>query len=295
MLLSSGVGLRQSARLLSLSRRCLELKARKLSRHLEALNRNLLDQFPKGCSFQLDEMETFETERRVCPLTLPILIEQQSMLIVDAQSAPIRPSGSMSQARENAIRRRQEVEGRRPNLSVPCLMRVMRTGAKYCRKLPIVDLDTDEKTVYPSLAKKAWGRRLRHWRFSSKLPRDRTNPLFPINLTNAMARDLNGRLRRRSWLVSKRRKFLDLQLHVFRAYRNLVRPRFNSDDQTPAQILKFVSAAMTPTQVLSWRQDWGWYSTHPLQGRDTIKRVRERARSRGEASSQFALLDRRAR
>ena len=36
---------------------------------------------------QLDEMETFETERTVLPLTVPVLIEQESMFIVDARSA----------------------------------------------------------------------------------------------------------------------------------------------------------------------------------------------------------------
>ena len=61
-LLAHGLGLRQSATILKLSRRCTEMKARKLSRHLEYVNRNLLDQFPEGCSFQMDEMETFETE-----------------------------------------------------------------------------------------------------------------------------------------------------------------------------------------------------------------------------------------
>jgi len=35
LLLSSGVGLRQSARVLGLSRRCTELKARKIGRHLD--------------------------------------------------------------------------------------------------------------------------------------------------------------------------------------------------------------------------------------------------------------------
>ena len=40
-LLASGVGLRQSSRLLGLSLRCLELKYRKIARHLRRLNLNL--------------------------------------------------------------------------------------------------------------------------------------------------------------------------------------------------------------------------------------------------------------
>ena len=74
-LLASGLGLRQSARIMGLSRRCTELKARKISRHLGRLNRNLTDQFHDGCEFMLDEMETFEGERAVLPVTVPVLIE----------------------------------------------------------------------------------------------------------------------------------------------------------------------------------------------------------------------------
>ena len=149
-------------------------------------------------------------------------------------------------------------------------------------------LDTDEKSTYPGLARWAFGRRLEHRRYSSKLPRDTRNPLFPINLTNAMARDLNGRLRRRSWLVSKQRRFLDLQLQVFMAWRNFVRPRYNGEHETPAQLLRLVGRRMTPADLLSWRQDWGWYSSHPLSVRAaTIRAVRARERRAGLASHQL--------
>ncbi|MHC5064530.1 MAG: hypothetical protein ACYTG5_11225, partial [Planctomycetota bacterium] len=111
------------------------MKARKLSRHLAHCNRNLLDQFPEGCSFQMDEMESFEQERTVLPLTIPVLIEQESMFVVDARSAPIRPSGKMSKKRRTAINRREEAEGARRNESRACLKRVLREGAKFCKKL----------------------------------------------------------------------------------------------------------------------------------------------------------------
>ena len=290
-LLASGIGLRQSGRMLRLSRRCTELKARKMSGHLGGLCHNLLDQLPQGCSFQMDEMETFENDRRVCPLTLPIVIEQESMLVVAAASAPIRPSGGMSKKRREDIARKEEKEGRRKDLSRGCLKRVFRRTSRFCKKLDQVRLDTDEKTTYPGLARWAFGRKLLHLRFSSKLPRDTSNPLFPINLTNAMARDLNGRLRRRSWLASKRGRFLDLQLHVFMAYRNFVRPRYNGEHRTPAQLLRLVQKRLAPTDLLSWRQDWGWFSVHPLSRRvSSIRDVRARERSRGMASHQLRGL-----
>lgn len=291
-LLAHGLGLRQSAMILKLSRRCTEMKARKLSAHLQRLNRNLLDQLPEGCSFQLDEMETFEDERTVCPVTLPILIEQESMLVLAAESAPIRPSGRMNKRRRNAIARREKAAGRRQDASRACVKRVLRHAAKYCRHLCSIRLDSDEKSTYPKLARQAFGRRLEHRRYSSTLPRDTTNPLFPINHTNAMARYLLGRLRRRSWLASKRRRYLDLQLQVFQAFRNWVRPRFNTDKETPGMLLGLVGRRMGPTDVLSWRQDWGWFSPHPLHGGASIRAVRAGQRSRGMASFQHPVTKR---
>jgi hypothetical protein len=99
---------------------------------------------------------------------------------------------------------------------------------------------------------------------SSKLARTSANPLFPINHTEAMARDLTGRLRRESWLVSKKRRYLDLGLQVFLAYRNYVRRRFNFDEFSPAERLGFAPRRLTETEVLSWRQDWAERSIHPL-------------------------------
>ena len=103
-----------------------------------------------------------------------------------------------------------------------------------------------------------------HHTTPSKVPRMDWNPLFPINHTEAMARDLMGRLRRESWLVSKKGWCLDLHLQLFMAYRNYVRTRFNRDRESPAQLLGYVDRLMKPTELLSWRQDWGGRSIHPL-------------------------------
>lgn len=285
-LLAHGLGLRQSATILKLSRRCVEIKARKLSQHLEHINRNLLDQFPEGCSFQMDEMESFEKERTVLPLTIPVLIEQESMFVVDVRSAAIRPSGKMSKKRRAAITRREGVDGPRRNEARGCLKRVLRRGARFCKKLTTVRIDTDEKTTYPGLIRWAFGPKLEHRRSSSRLPRDSCNRLFPINHTNAMTRYLTGRLRRRSWLASKQRRFLDLQLNVFQAYKNFVRPRFNGERETPGMVLRLVHRRFAPTDLVSWRQDWGWYSPHPLQGHRSIRAVRARERQLGRAGFQ---------
>jgi hypothetical protein len=280
LLLASGVGLRQSARNLSLSRRCTELKARKIGRHLRALNLNLRAPLPPGSTFQFDELETYEGRRNTRPLSVPVLIETESRFVIWAESATLRPSGTMTPVRLEAIAADERRLGRRKDHSRRAALRALRRGAELAQELSEVRLDTDEKSSYPKLAREAFGEgRVVHRCTSSRLARTTWNPLFPINHTEAMARDLMGRLRRESWLTSKRRRYLDIALHVFIAYRNYVRRRFNKDEFSPAETLGFAPRRMTVHELLSWRQDGGGWSIHPLsRSGESIQDRRARGR-----------------
>lgn len=270
--LASGIGLRQSARNLGLSLRCLELKARKLARHLRRLNLNLRSALPPGATLHFDELETFEERRNTRPLSVPVLIESKSRFLIWAESAPIRPHGRMSPARRKALEEDEKRLGKRRNLSRRSIERTLRRGADLAGSLERVLLHTDEKKSYPALARRVFGaNRLQHERTNSRLARGTWNPLFAINHTEAMLRDLTGRLRRESWLVSKKRRYLDLALHVWMSYRNYVRRRFNTDKASSAEHLGFLPRRLRPQELLSWRQDWRRESPHPLgDGEKTI-------------------------
>jgi len=280
-LLASGVGLRQSARNLGLSRSCTELKARKLGRHVRRLHVNLCGELSSDTRLQLDELETFETRRNTRPLSVPVLIESDSRFVIWAESAPIRPRGTMTEARRKAIEAEEQRYGPRRDLSRLSLERTLRRGAAMFQPGSSVHVDTDEKLVYPQLLRDAFrGKLLAHRTTSSKRERTTRNPLFPINQTEAIARDLMGRLRRESWLVSKRRRWLDVALHVFIGYRNYVRRRFNTDEFSPAELLGFAPRRLTPGELLSWRQVDGEHSVHPLSRRgETLGQWFERSRS----------------
>ena len=130
---------------------------------------------------------------------------------------------------------------------------------------PLV-LRTDLKSSYRTLAKGLFGPSLCHQTTSGKALRNKANPLFPINTTIAMTRDNCGRLRRNSWLVSKRARCLRLHLHLFTVYRNYVRKRFNRDTDewlSSAVVLGLMPRALRFSEVLRWRQDWGTRSVHP--------------------------------
>ena len=212
----------------------------------------------------MDELETYEGRRNTRPLTLPILIERKTRLILAARSAPIRPSGPKPKRRLKAIQEDEQRFGRRQSRSSAAVRSVLMTGSRLCHNLQSVLLETDEKSTYPGLARSVFGDRLIHLTTSSRLPRKTWNPLFPINHTEAVIRDLTGRLRRGSWLVSKRRWFLNAHLHIYIAMRNLVRPRFNHDEESPAQLAGWLPRRLRPWQLLSWRQDFGPRSGCPL-------------------------------
>ena len=263
--IASGVGIRQSARNLGLSLRCTELKLRKIARHLRRLNLNLRRPLPDEASFHFDELETYEGQRNTRPLSVPVLIESRSRFIVWAESATIRPRGKMTRKRRKAVEEADRRHGVRKDRSRRGVRRTLERGANLTRGSERVALETDEKSSYPKLARAAFGRaRLEHRRTNSRLVRATWNPLFAINHEEAVMRDLMGRLRRDSWLVSKKRRYLDLGLQLHMAYRNLVRKRFNYDQESPAELLGFVSKRLTEGQLLSWRQDWRERSIHPL-------------------------------
>jgi len=262
--IASGIGLRQTARTIGLTLRCTELKFRKIARHLRHLNLNVRGPLAEGATLQFDELETYETKRNTRPLTLPILIERETRFILWAECAPIRPRGRMSPARRRAIERERRRWGPRRDRSRRSVERTLRRGDRLTRHHDRVVLETDEKSSYRPLARRVFGKgRLEHRRTNSKLARGTWNPLFPINSTEALARDLLGRLRRESWLVSKTRWCLDLGLQYFMSYRNLVRRRFNRDEESPAQLLGFARRRLRVGELLSWRQDWRERSIPP--------------------------------
>jgi len=275
---ATGLGLRQTARNIGLSYNATQEKFRKIARHLRRLNLNLHGQLRPGAILQFDELETFEGRRNTRPLSVPVLIERETRFIVWAEAAPIRPRGKMTKARKRAIRDDERRFGPRKDLSSRSVRRTLERGAKVARDLPFVVFQSDEKSTYPGLARQAFGAsQVLHMATNSKLVRLSWNPLFPINHTEAMARDSMSRLRRESWLGTKKRRFLDLALHTWMAYRNLVRKRFNRDGESPAEMLGFCDRRLTPDELLSWRQDWGLESSHPMSRRGVpILRPRRR-------------------
>lgn len=275
-LLTSGVGLRQAGRVVGLDVHSVQGKLRKFARTCRLLHRNLSPTLPADGTYVLDEEETFETDRSR-PLTMPVLIERKTWFVVDATAGKIRRLARRGSKR----RRRQELyeakKGRREDQSRACVRRTLqalkdRTGET---KLTLL---SDEKSSYGTLVREVFGDLASHETTPGTAARTTHNPLFPINTTLAMTRDNNGRLRRRSWLVSKECKCLIQQVQLFLVYRNYMRRRFNYDreEETPAKLLGLLPRALRGMEVLAWRQDWGQLSVDPMSmtGGRTVAQMR---------------------
>lgn len=207
---------------------------------------------------QLDEIETYETKRRERPVTLPILIETKSRLIIWGECGTLSPRGRMNASRMSAIEADSMAFGKRQDQSRETVRRTLARAIPMVRGLQKIVVQSDEKSTYPGLLREVFGsKRLEHQTTSSKRERTIQNPLFPINQMEAIARDLLGRLRRESWLVSKKRGFLDLAFQMLMAWKNYVRPRFNRDHESPAMFAGLLRRRLEPGELVGWRQDFG--------------------------------------
>lgn len=271
-LLTSGVGYRQCARVLKLGVAAVQWKARKLARHAGLLHDNLCRQIAGERTFLLDEEETYE-QASIRTLTMPVLIEKDSWFVVASDVSPTRRLAKAGSVRRRWQDAEEDEHGPRPDRSRECVANVLRQLDRRLGDARLV-LRTDQKASYATIAREVFGDRVVHETTSGRLPRTVHNPLFPINTTAAMTRDNCGRLRRQSWLVTKRGEQLHNHMHLFLVYRNYVRKRFNHDKEghSPAFHLGLTPRSLSVAEATAWRQDWGLHSIHPLS-HDGSRRV----------------------
>jgi transposase-like protein len=257
-LFASKVTHRQSARILRCTRRTVARRLDLLGRHCEAFHRRMLERARKrgGLSgtFQLDELETFEHNRRLAPVTMPVLIGRRSYFVVDLETAALPCRGGLSEALRQEKQRRERTQGKRRSGSRAAVGACVRTLARARGPRGAVLVLTDRKASYPSILRKELGSRYAHVRVHSKRRRDYKNPLFPINHTLAMARDGISRLVRRNWGASKLRAWLERHAWVWAAWRNYVRGITNQAPRvTPAMAAGVARRRWSVAQMCAWR------------------------------------------
>jgi transposase-like protein len=144
-LLTSGVGLRQSGRLLGLGLRAVQKKMRKLAATCEQLHENLSAKLPSGRTYLMYEEETYEAAS-IRPLTMPVLIEKESRFVVATSVGSIRRLAPEGTARRERQERDEKKRGRRKDESSACVRQVL--TALERRIEGTLDLHTDQKASY---------------------------------------------------------------------------------------------------------------------------------------------------
>jgi transposase-like protein len=253
----SKVSHRQTARILRVDRKTVHRRLRlfgpAMARWHEVFLRRARNRGGLTGSFSFDELETFEQDRRLRPLTVPVLIHRRSRFLVHFQIGHLPARGGLSPldcARKAAGERRH---GRRRSGSAAavedCLIRLK---AVHSATAPL-ELVTDRKRSYPPLVRRHFARGGAYVREHSSAARNTRNPLFPINHALAMMRDHVSRLVRRSWCASKRADQLRHHLWIYTAWRNYVRPMFNRTPRiSAASALGLADGRFPVARLLRW-------------------------------------------
>jgi len=250
--------LRQAARELACHRDSLLLRLARMGPHARWLNAAFLEEHLRRRGglvglFQLDELETFETDRRLFPVTVPVLIHAKSRFLVHSEPATLPARGNLRPADRRRLERAERKHGKRRNGSRAAVTACFRALAAAVTGHGAVRVRTDEKASYPAILREVFAGRVVHETVNSREPRGDTSRLFPINHTLAMLRDGLGRLVRRNWGHSKHRRNLGWHLAVWALYRNYVREWTNQEqDRSSATEVGIVERRLTPDEVLEW-------------------------------------------
>ncbi len=174
-------------------------------------------------NFLLDELETHETDRRLKPVTVPLLVHKPSHCILHVAVGTLPARQPLSEFDQRRLEKLEALEGKkRTSESVEKVTECFEVLASICPAEGPVRIATDEKPTYGPILKEALGDRVVHERTHSKVPRNTKNPLFVVNHTFAMLRDGLSRLVRRNWAHSKEREKLEWHLWIYIAWRNYV-------------------------------------------------------------------------
>ena len=255
----SKVNHRQAARILHVDRKTIERRLHLWGPTLQHYHQGWLTRarLQGGLSgtWTLDEQESFEQDRRLQPLTLPILVHWKTFFVLHAATAPLPARGGLSPLDEARKRERELRLGRRQSGSTAAVEECLKVWRGVHAPRASANWITDRKTSYPALFKRYFGEVFgSHVRIASSDTRNRKNPMFPINHTLAMLREHVSRLARRTWAVSKRRTRLENHLWIWIVWRNYVRGITNQAKRTtPAMALGITTRAFPVRRILRWR------------------------------------------
>lgn len=259
--LASKTTLRQISRVLGIKRRTIEHRLDLLGEHCREWHQAALRRLRRvgglEGTFVFDELETYEEDRHLKPLTVPVLVHADSLMVLHAGVATLPSRRPVPPRKRKALERLEEAEGRRESGSKRAVEAAFGVLGEVLTSTGRARLVSDRKSSYPGALRREVRRPLLHERISSREKRNRYNPMFPVNLTLAMLRDGLSRLVRRTWAASKRAWRLERHLWVWIAFRNWVRERVVRPAAerrvSAASRVGLATGRMGRTELLRWR------------------------------------------
>jgi len=251
----SKVTMRQAARCLQVDRKTVARRLALLGDHCRRFHEERLKPRALGGVFQFDELETFETDRRLQPVTVPVLIERHSFFVVGLAVGTLPARGGLTPRDQERKKALQARTGKRRSESRQAVRATLARLAAAMPQHARLDIQSDQKSLYRGLIHEVFpGRLASHAVESSRAPRNYKNLLFPINHTLAMLRDNVSRLVRRNWGASKRRAWIERHLWIWVAWRNYLRPvTVKAGVPTPGQIVGLTDHRWEVAELLRWR------------------------------------------
>lgn len=227
---------RQVVRTRGCTRKTVRHRLRLFGQHCRRLHQRLLraSSLVSPSVFLLDELETFEHNRRLAPLTVPVLVARPSYFVLHAATG--------------------QRQGRRRSGSRAAVGRCWKRLADWVAGQPIA-VSTDRKPSYAVSLRERFGGQVEHTQASGRAPRVWGSELFAINHTFALMRDGLSRLVRRSWAASKEGGWLREHLWIWIAWRNYVRRITNRRrHETPAMVQGVLGRQLTLAELLGKRE-----------------------------------------
>jgi len=253
--LVSKVTHRQTARMLGMDRKTVHRRLRLWGPTLRELHEAFLARAVRNGglfgSFSLDEMETYEHNRRLKPLTVPVLIHRSTRFLVHLEVGQLPARGGLS----GRDLERKEAQGQRRSESTLMVRRCFETLKRVHDPGELLQMVVDQKRSYKPEIRTLFGNRIAALvTESSKRARNISNPLFPINHTLATMRDHVSRLVRRTWAGTKLRSELVHHAWIFTAWKNYARPLSNRRRRVSAAMaLGLLDRRLTLADLLRWR------------------------------------------
>ena len=258
MRLVSKVTQRQCTRDLKCDRAAIALRLERYGKHCRDFHEQRMRERGQSKAwssrFLLDELETYEHNRRLKPVTVPVLVHKESHCILHAAVGTLPARKPLSPANLRTLELQERSEGKRRSESRAKVAKCFEVLKSVCPASGPVRVGTDQKDTYRTLLKKAFGDRLEHETTHSKAPRSTWNPLFVINHTFAMLRDGLSRLVRRTLAASKQRQKLEWHLWLYIGWRNYVRPITNARPlETAGMVAGLAPRMLEVSELLQWK------------------------------------------